>query len=236
MVTKAEAKALGLKRYSTGKPCKRGHIAERQTSNKTCVECSRINDKARYEANPEKKRLRSKAWIAAHPDKKRAADKAWRETNPDRKRSNDRAWWAANRDRGRAGCKERYAANRTKMAAYFKARYAADPERFKAESKAYHEANPEKVMAWSRNRKARKRSALGRHTAADIANIRKKQRDRCAYCRFPLHGAGHVDHITPLSKGGTNWPRNLQLACVKCNTSKQDKPPEQYAREIGLLL
>jgi hypothetical protein len=29
-----------MKRYFTGKPCKRGHIAERLVSNSTCVECA----------------------------------------------------------------------------------------------------------------------------------------------------------------------------------------------------
>ena len=35
-----QAKALGLKTYSTGKPCRYGHTCERYTSNFTCIECS----------------------------------------------------------------------------------------------------------------------------------------------------------------------------------------------------
>ncbi len=34
-----EAKLAGLEKYSTGKPCKNGHMAERYTVNGTCVEC-----------------------------------------------------------------------------------------------------------------------------------------------------------------------------------------------------
>jgi hypothetical protein len=41
IISRAEAKAKGLKRYFTGKPCKHGHVAERQVSNATCVECER---------------------------------------------------------------------------------------------------------------------------------------------------------------------------------------------------
>jgi hypothetical protein len=36
------AKANNGKTYSTGKPCKRGHISERFVSTYTCVECSRM--------------------------------------------------------------------------------------------------------------------------------------------------------------------------------------------------
>lgn len=41
-VTRAEAKAQGLTRYFTGKPCKHGHVAERLTSCNICVVCNRV--------------------------------------------------------------------------------------------------------------------------------------------------------------------------------------------------
>ena len=37
---RAKAMAEGRKYYSTGKPCKRGHVANRRTSNSGCVECT----------------------------------------------------------------------------------------------------------------------------------------------------------------------------------------------------
>ncbi len=40
MQMRADAAAAGKTRYFTGAPCKRGHIAERQTSNGGCVECT----------------------------------------------------------------------------------------------------------------------------------------------------------------------------------------------------
>jgi hypothetical protein len=41
IITRAEAKALGLKRYFTGKPCKRGHVCERKADDGCCLECAR---------------------------------------------------------------------------------------------------------------------------------------------------------------------------------------------------
>ena len=39
-ITRREALDRGLKRYFTGKSCKRGHVAERWTGNANCVECT----------------------------------------------------------------------------------------------------------------------------------------------------------------------------------------------------
>jgi hypothetical protein len=41
IISRAEAKALGLKRFFTGKPCKYGHVVERRVGNYACVECDR---------------------------------------------------------------------------------------------------------------------------------------------------------------------------------------------------
>ena len=40
IISRKEAKALGLKRYFTGKPCKHGHISEHYSRNGECVECA----------------------------------------------------------------------------------------------------------------------------------------------------------------------------------------------------
>lgn len=54
--------------------------------------------------------------------------------------------------------------------------------------------------------------------------VYKRDRNRCRYCGIhfkPEHLT--VDHIMPLSKGGTNDLSNLVTACVDCNTAKGSK-------------
>jgi hypothetical protein len=41
IITRADALSKGLKRYFTGQPCVRGHVAERYVTAKTCLECNR---------------------------------------------------------------------------------------------------------------------------------------------------------------------------------------------------
>ena len=65
------------------------------------------------------------------------------------------------------------------------------------------------------------------------------QKGKCAYyatCRKSIRNGFHIDHILALSKGGSNWIRNIQLTCASCNLSKQAKHPLVFARQIGLLL
>lgn len=103
------------------------------------------------------------------------------------------------------------------------ARYKkANPEKYSLLKKAWKLANPEKHRANHLNRKARVRDAEGYHTGADLSSLFILQDGKCAYCGSGLQGY-HVDHIIPLSKGGSNWPDNICLACPSCNMSKSDR-------------
>jgi 5-methylcytosine-specific restriction endonuclease McrA len=88
------------------------------------------------------------------------------------------------------------------------------------------------------NTKARNRYALqigsnDQHNQDDIFRILVRQRRRCVYCLVDLGEKYEVDHIKPLSRGGSNGKQNLQILCGPCNRSKRDKLPEDYEREIG---
>jgi 5-methylcytosine-specific restriction endonuclease McrA len=56
--------------------------------------------------------------------------------------------------------------------------------------------------------------------------IRAAARNRCGYCLSPQHlvmARLEIEHLMPLSKGGTNDESNLWLACPLCNGYKSDK-------------
>ena len=58
------------------------------------------------------------------------------------------------------------------------------------------------------------------------------KRVRCYLCgEWAPVGHRHVDHITPLSKGGPHVSWNLAVVCDKCNLQKGTKPPAEF----GLL-
>jgi 5-methylcytosine-specific restriction endonuclease McrA len=189
--SRQEALAVGAYRYSTGKPCKSGHVAQRSAKGGHCIECRRENRAAYCATERAKARIRSAANRAANPDKYREYQKAYYAANPEKHRKRVKAWQTVNQDK----CAER-----------------------------------------DRNRRARKAMAEGRCTSKDADAIRAAQKDCCAYCRVKLRGAGHLDHIIALARGGSNWPRNMQWLCAPCNQSKHASDPIEFAQRKGLLI
>ncbi|GAX41921.1 hypothetical protein NIES4075_29180 [Tolypothrix sp. NIES-4075] len=56
--------------------------------------------------------------------------------------------------------------------------------------------------------------------------VRNAARNRCGYCLSPQHlvmARLEIEHIIPISKGGSNDESNLWLACPLCNGYKSDK-------------
>jgi 5-methylcytosine-specific restriction endonuclease McrA len=114
--------------------------------------------------------------------------------------------------------------------------YAANPERSAEYHRAYRVENRARILANIHNRRAIKRAAPGRHTAADVRAIGRRQKWRCAWCGVGCKSAYHVDHVIPLARGGSNWPANLCIACPPCNLRKKAAHPDTFARTMGALL
>ncbi len=70
------------------------------------------------------------------------------------------------------------------------------------------------------NRRARLRDIPGKLHADEVAEL-LRVKNKCSYC-----GATEdlcIDHVVPVSKGGHNTLSNLEVACMSCNSSKNNK-------------
>lgn len=59
------------------------------------------------------------------------------------------------------------------------------------------------------------------------AEVRVKSGNMCVYCGCN-EGPFHNDHLFPISKGGTDTPSNIVLACASCNLSKSDRTLREW--------
>lgn len=124
--------------------------------------------------------------------------------------------------------KQRYADDRPKALAKNREWRVANLEQHRAQCRQWAKDNPEAMRAIVAKRRALKAGADGSYTADDIAAMLESQAGKCNGCLCVLV-AFHVDHKQPLSRGGSNWPTNLQLLCPPCNLSKGDKTPDEWA-------
>jgi 5-methylcytosine-specific restriction endonuclease McrA len=218
-----EALETGKKHYFTGNPCPNGHIAARFTLSRNCVVCAREKVGRCRASDPEKARQKARDKYAGSLEKSRKYAREWQMKNAVRLRAKKESAPEKYRERSRVNAK---------------AWRDRNPEKSISSTRAWQKSNPDKVRAIDHTRRARKFNADGAHTASDIARIRAAQKDRCAMpdCRTKLGGKGHVDHIIALSKGGSNWPRNLQLLCEPCNLSKSARDPIEFAQSRGMLI
>jgi 5-methylcytosine-specific restriction endonuclease McrA len=130
---------------------------------------------------------------------------------------------------------EYYEGHKEELRERARKRYADNREQCLATRLEWGRNHREYVSATRRNRWAQQKESTGTHTAEDIEAQYRRQRGKCYWrnvnddCSVSLKGGYHVDHVVPLSKGGSNGPENLVLACPTCNLQKHAKHPMDWA-------
>lgn len=191
----------------------------------------------------------NRASINARQNAKRAADRASRPSATDEQRAAKKAaqaasvaaykkaWAAENAERLKSQRHEKYLANRTANIAKAVAWARANKDKRTAILARCAEKHPEHRRTSKVNRRTRERAAPGdRLTPADVATLLKSQRGKCATCRCGIAAGYEIDHIEPISRGGTNHRLNFQLLCRTCNRTKGAKDPIAFMQQRGFLL
>lgn len=202
VITRSEAKALGLTEYFTGEPCLRGGIAPRRTSSGTCL-CADCR---------KERSSRNNAW-----------NKKFRAENPEEAIRRERAHYHRNREQICRDRNEWYAQNKERLAA--KGR-KVDYERVRERSRKWKLENPEARRADLAKQRATKRKAVPVwysefddfviQEAFGLAKIREKE----------TGARWDVDHMVPLrSKNacGLHCADNIQVIPKFLNAQKGNK-------------
>jgi 5-methylcytosine-specific restriction endonuclease McrA len=172
------------------------------------AEQEREKKREKYKKNPEPAKAAAKKYAVTHKEQVREAKRCRRAENPEKVREEIRRWKKANPERVKEMLKEWKKKN---------------PERAKEISREttrrWADAHPEEVLEKVRLQRARKAGALGFYTKEDIHKQFKMQYGLCCWCLKPLTKYQR-DHLIALARGGTNWARNIVIACPHCNSSK----------------
>jgi len=80
----------------------------------------------------------------------------------------------------------------------------------------------------SKYRKKKRLTCDGTITPTSAKKLLKEQNNICNICGKKMYKkdkflAQEIDHIIPISKGGTHSLKNIQWLCRKCNRAKSDK-------------
>lgn len=220
--TRAEAKAAGASRYSTGKACKHGHVCERMTHNGECCDCKssakkewvgrnadrvKVQKANSYSRHKEKILAKMRAQYAVAPDGKKENAKRRRVADPVGHAQYNQQWREKNRDKDRAWAKQWRAAN---------------PEYARNNSRKYRIANPHAGVVKEQMRRARKLMATPKWFGEfDLFVL--KEAAQLAKAREAIFGfKWHIDHLVPLrAKEASGLHCASNFAVIPCRVNLQ---------------
>ena len=148
-----------------------------------------------YLENKERIRLVQKEYLEKHPERHKKSTTQWAENNPEKVLNKARKWRESNIEK----CRQR-ASN-------------------------YQKSHPEEVRAKNARRRASIKGAkVNDLTKEQWIEIKRHYKYRCVYCNSKMKRLT-MDHITPLSKGGSHTASNIVPACKICNSKKYNRAP-----------
>lgn len=242
IISRKEARELGLPTYFDGEFCEEFHISERFTSSGKCCECSKeshsdflnssrakkaekkINNREKREtkrlARIEESKLYEEIGVKAYEFEQEDLEELsiLPKTKREAKQIGTQYYFT-----GKACVNNHLSKRLTSTGACIICE--------KARKRMEVLLSPENRRASRSTYRKRKFAAGGKYTSEDIKELFEIQRGKCVYCEKCLVEYNyHVDHIMPVRLGGRNSKENLQLLCPNCNMRKGGKHPEEFLR------
>ncbi len=154
-------------------------------------------------------------------------------------------YYLKNIKRLRKQSRERASVNKYKKAEYDREYRLDNLDSIKHKKKMYREENKESIALkkkeWQKteayklyqrvyqHRRRAKVASAGSFTKEDIEQMYKEQKGKCYYGgHISLEDGFHIEHMTPISRGGSNNIDNIALSCANCNFRKRTKTFKEF--------
>jgi len=224
---------LGIDNRYIMKPCANcGKVVKMYASGQTkyCDDCRPLTGKIYRSKNPgsrKKEYERNKSWYNEY-------SKKYYKINKDLINKKQHEYYENNRERiilkNREYTLEHYDEKIQYHRNYHKKNWEWMREKYKAKRDAYRKTKEFKlIMAVTRqNRRMNgwKKLTVDELKRIEQKNIKKFGELTCCYCKTPFRKLLHItkviqiEHLTPLNRGGQHTVRNLDFACIYCNSYK----------------
>lgn len=202
-----------------GKPCKKcGGNRWSATNSWVCLSCHAERNRQHYAENAQSYKDRAKEW---------------KKSNPERAAEHNRKQSITHKEKNSVRARERYYANwdRNKEESRLKARMAKDKR--KVFLRIWRKLNPDKTIAQRHTRRTRVADGGGSYTPEEWEQLCNHYGNKCLGCgRNDVKMT--VDHIKPVSLGGSSDISNLQPLCKNCNSRKGNRHID-YRPDAGPL-
>jgi hypothetical protein len=199
IITRSDAKKLGLTQYYTGKRCCNGHIEKRITSNGRCVRCSHISKRS---GNSEYEKRYIKKWRMINRDKVNDSKRRDYIKHKDKRMETIRKYYNKNRELILAKLRADEG-KRRRLAVYRKTEKHIIRRRFLAKEKSkdakYNLSNRMRCRLWGsiRNKGGRSWEKLLGYSILDLMkHIESLFKDDMSWENI---GKWHIDHIVPIA-------------------------------------
>lgn len=219
IISRKDAKSLGLTYYFTGKPCKRGHVAARLSSSANCVECKSVLSSS--DSYKEQKKKYQKGYYRKNISKQAEYHKNYRSKNREELREKQKIFRKHNPFSVKSYKEKGYQRRLDQL----KSRYCNDPFfAIKCRLRC-------RVRAAFRNKGYAKSSKTAAILGCDWKTLKLHiERQFTKNMTWENRSEWHIDHIVPLASAKTeedvialNHYTNLRPIWARENISKGAK-------------
>ena len=204
-----------------------------------------------YQENSEKEKERLRKYYQENSEKEKERQRKYKEENPEKVKECQRKYYQENQEKVKKRrrkykeenpekvkeCQRKYNEENQEKVKERQRKYREEnPEKVKEIVRKWKEENPDKVKAYGVNsnyvRRIRELNTGAplktKLTAGGLDLLIQRQDFRCASCNKDITQDNHLDHMIPLSRGGTNSMDNVQYLCSVCNLTKGKKTPLEW--------